>query len=138
MSMKKTYSNLITLPTFYDRYSYLKLNGSIGDETFGKERYLNQILYNTTQWRSLRKRILIRDNFCDLGIPGLDISKRALIHHINPITIEDILNRAECVFDPENLITTTFETHNAIHFGYDLVEEEYTERKKNDTCPWKE
>ena len=126
------------LPTFYERYSYLKLHGNIGDETFGRERYLNQILYNSQQWRSLRSMILSRDNFCDLGVSGFDIEKRALIHHINPITIDDILNRSDCVFDPENLITTTFETHNAIHFGYDIEKEEYSERKKNDTCPWKE
>ena len=141
MSQKdiKTYSELIKLPTFKERFEYLKLDGVVGEDTFGYDRYLNQIFYKTKEWLSIRRYIITRDNGCDLGTPGREITdNRIIIHHINPITKEDILNRSDKLLDPENLITTIKNTHDAIHYGSsDLLYEELVERSKNDTCPWK-
>lgn len=136
---KKTYSDLIAIPTFIERYRYLRLGGKAGEITFGNERYLNQILYKSPEWKSLRRKILIRDNGCDLGIEGYTIHGVPLIHHINPITVEDIYNRDEKVFDEENLITVSRRTHNAIHYGDEelLLVDEIIERRPNDTCPWR-
>lgn len=134
----KTYSELITLPTFEDRFEYLRLDGTVGRETFGYDRYLNQILYNSPEWRRLRNEIILRDNGCDLAFEGHEINSRALIHHINPITVDDVIKRHPIVFDPENLITTIHNTHNAIHYGdKDLLVTAPLERSKNDTCPWR-
>lgn len=134
----KTYSELITLQTFEERFNYLKLDGKVGIETFGYDRYLNQILYNSQEWKSCRRDIIIRDNGCDLACDGYEIHGRILIHHINPITLEDIVNRNPIIFDPENLITTTHNTHNAIHYGDEsLLTTAPIERSKNDTCPWR-
>lgn len=134
----KTYSELIKLPTFIERYRYLRLGGKIGEETFGFERYLNQLFYRDPHWRSIRDLVIIRDNGCDLACEGYDIVGNILVHHINPITAEDILHRDPKVFDPENLITTVLNTHNAIHYGDEsLLITEPIERMPNDTCPWK-
>ena len=134
----RTYSELITIPTFEERFEYLKLNGSVGLETFGHDRYLNQILYNSPEWRRFRPEIIVRDNGCDLACEGYEIFGKILIHHINPITAQDILNRNSKVFDPENVITTVHNTHNAIHYGdKNLLITEPIERSRNDTCPWK-
>lgn len=134
----RTYSELITIPTFEERFEYLKLNGSVGLETFGHDRYLNQILYNSPEWRRFRPEIIVRDNGCDLACEGYEIFGKILIHHINPITAKDILNRNPKVFDPENVITTVHNTHNAIHYGDEnLLITEPIERSRNDTCPWK-
>lgn len=134
----KTYSELIQLPTFEERYRYLQLNGAVGKETFGYDRYLNQILYNSSDWKRLRRDIIIRDNGCDLASEGFEIFGRILIHHINPITVEDIVNRNPIVFDPENLICTTHNTHLAIHYGDEsLLITAPIERKPNDMCPWR-
>ena len=134
----RTYSELITIPTFEERFKYLKLNGSVGLETFGHDRYLNQILYNSPEWRRFRPEIIVRDNGCDLACEGYEIFGKILIHHINPITAQDILNRNSKVFDPENVITTVHNTHNAIHYGdKNLLITEPIERSRNDTCPWK-
>ena len=134
----RTYSELITIPTFEERFEYLKLNGSVGLETFGHDRYLNQILYNSPEWRRLRPEIIVRDNGCDLACEGYEIFGKILIHHINPITAQDILNRNPKVFDPENVITTVHNTHNAIHYGDEnLLITAPIERSKNDTCPWR-
>ena len=134
----KTYSEMITLPTFEQRFEYLKLDGFVGRETFGYDRYLNQILYTSYEWKKIRQEIIIRDNGCDLGCEGYEIHGRILIHHINPITLEDIQKRNLMIFDPENLITTVHNTHNAIHYGdRDLLTIAPTERSKNDTCPWR-
>ena len=111
----KTYSELITIPTFIERYRYLRIGGQVGVDTFGHDRYLNQILYNSDEWRSFRAEIIVRDNGCDLACEGFEIDKYALVHHINPITVEDVLNRHPKVFDPENVITTVLATHNAKH-----------------------
>lgn len=134
----KTYSELCTLQSFNERYRYLKLNGSVGKETFGFDRYLNQILYQSDEWKSIRRDIIIRDNGCDLGCEGFEVHGRILIHHINPITVEDIVNRNPKIFDLENLILTSHNTHQAIHYGDEnLLIRAPPERKKNDTCPWK-
>ena len=108
----KTYSELITFSTFEDRFEYLQLKGIVGQETFGFDRYLNQILYNSKEWKHLRNEIIVRDNGCDLALEGFEIHGRILIHHINPITIDDVIKRREMVFDPENLICVTHNTHN--------------------------
>ena len=134
----RTYSELIKLPTFEERYRYLKLDGKVGEETFGFDRYLNQIFYKSKEWRSVRNHVILRDNGCDLGIEGREIHGRILIHHMNPITKEDILNRTDFLMNPEYLISTIDPTHNAIHYGdEDLLMKDPIERHKNDTCPWK-
>ena len=134
----KTYSKLITFSTFEERFEYLQLKGIVGQETFGFDRYLNQILYNSKEWKHLRNEIIVRDNGCDLALEGFEIHGRILIHHINPITIDDVIKRREMVFDPENLICVTHNTHNAIHYGdKSLLITGPIERRANDTCPWK-
>lgn len=134
----KTYSELITLPTFEERFNYLKLGGTVGESTFGFDRYLNQNLYKSQEWKSVRNKVIIRDNGCDLACEGYEIYGKVLIHHINPITAEDIINRNPIIFDLENLITTVHNTHNAIHYGDEnLLIKGPIERTKNDTIPWK-
>lgn len=134
--MNKTYSEILNHRTFEDRYEYLKLNGVVGAQTFGYERYINQILYRSKRWRSLRDKIIIRDNGWDLGCKDQVIYGVMLVHHINPITLEDIENEERCVFHPSNLITTSLDTHNAIHFGKALKIIKCVTRTKNDTSPW--
>lgn len=136
--MTKKYSELIRLATFMDRYQYLRLDGRVGIETFGYDRYLNQILYHTPEWRRFRRDIIIRDKACDLGCDGYELYDKILIHHINPITVDDVLNRDPKIFDPNNVISTSLNTHNAIHYGDErLLVSEPIVRTKNDTCPWK-
>lgn len=136
--MIRTYSELITYNTFIDRYNYLKLNGQIGVETFGMDRYINQSLYKSQRWLETRRKIIIRDKGCDLGLPDFEIADRVIIHHMNPITLEDIEEERDCVFNPENLISTSFITHNAIHYGDEsLLPKLPVERRANDMCPWK-
>lgn len=117
MTNIKRYSDLSTIPTYEERFKYLQLKGAVGNDTFGYDRYLNQILYNSPEWKRLRNQIIIRDNGRDLGCEGYEIYGRILIHHMNPITIEDIVSRDPIVFDPENLICVSHNTHNAIHYG---------------------
>lgn len=134
----RSYSELIQLPSFKERFDYLCLNGTVSEQTFGGHRYLNQTLYHSPLWKSTRRHIIIRDNGCDLGDEDHPIYGMAIIHHINPITMEDIVRQRFCVFDPENLICVSFDTHNALHYGDDhMLKEDYKERKKNDTCPWR-
>lgn len=136
--MNRTYSELITFPTFEERFLYLKLDGVIGKETFGFNRWLNQELYHSDKWLRFRDEVIIRDGGCDLGVPGYEIYGSVLIHHLNPITYEDILYQNPCVFDLENAITTKLKTHNAIHYGDEsLLMLTPVERKLNDTCPWR-
>lgn len=136
--MIKTYSELITLPTFKERFRYLQLPGSVGVDTFGYDRYLNQLFYKTREWRHLRHELIVRDNGCDLGVEGYEIYGRIIIHHLNPIGKDDILDRTEYLMNPEYLICTTLRTHNAIHYGDEsLLVTEPIIRSKNDTCPWK-
>ena len=140
MMMKniRTYSDLITLPTFKERYEYLRLDGIVGEETFGFDRYINQIFYKSKEWLEVRDYVIIRDNGCDLGIEGHEIHNRILIHHMNPIRKEDILNRSDILLNPEYFITTTKRTHDAIHYGdKNILSDTPIERIKNDTCPWK-
>ena len=137
--MIRTYSELSKLSTFKERYRYLKLNGAVGSETFGFDRYFNQQFYRSREWKKLRDQIIVRDGGCDLGIEGYEIHGRIYIHHMNPILLEDIENRTEFLLNPEYLITTTHNTHNAIHYGdEDLLITGPIERIKNDTCPWKQ
>ena len=135
----RTYSELIKLSTFEERFEYLRLDGKVGEETFGFDRYLNQIFYKTPEWQEIRNKIIIRDCGCDLGISDLEIQDKILIHHMNPISKEDILNRTEYLLNPEYLICTCKRTHDAIHYGNsDLLYTEPIERFKNDTCPWRQ
>lgn len=134
----KTYSEMIALPTFIERYRYLRLGGRVGEETFGFDRWLNQKFYKDPKWMRARDKVIIRDNGCDLGMEGHEIQGRIYVHHINPITKEDILRRDPCLFDPENLICTIKNTHDAIHYGDEsLLIIAPTVRLPNDTCPWK-
>lgn len=135
----RTYSELILLPTFEERFDYLKIEGSVGVETFGFDRYLNQVLYRSKEWRDVRDYVIIRDCACDLGIDGREIPVKPLVHHMNPISMEDIYNRNKNIFNPEYLITVSHKTHNAIHYGTkENLQLGIVERRPNDTCPWKE
>lgn len=136
----RTYTELIKLPTFVERFNYLRLVGEVGAETFGNERYLNQLFYKDSEWRRIRREVILRDNGCDLGVEGYEIQNRILIHHLNPISEKDILNRTEFLLSPEYLITTCFDTHNAIHYGTKrpYLEQKVPERSPNDTCPWRQ
>lgn len=134
----RTYSELLTLPTFEERFEYLRLDGRIGEQTFGFDRYLNQLFYKDKEWLSIRDDIIIRDNGCDLGIEGYELDRRILIHHMNPITKEDIMRRSKFLLDPEYLISTSHQTHTAIHYGdRSLLPSKPIVRTKNDTCPWR-
>lgn len=134
----RRYSELVTLPTFEERFRYLKLGGRIGEETFGFDRYLNQIFYRSPRWLSVRDRVILRDNGCDLGMEDRPIYGKIIVHHMNPITIEDIEKESEFLLDPEYLICTVLNTHNAIHYGDEsLLMLNPIQRTKNDTCPWR-
>ena len=141
MGMKKmirTYSELIKLKTFKDRFEYLKLDGIVGEETFGFYRYMNQIFYKSREWTSVRRSVIIRDNGCDLGVEGYEIHGKILIHHMNPINLSDIVHKTDELLNPDYLITTVLSTHNAIHYGdASLLPVLPIERRANDTCPWK-
>lgn len=134
----KTYSELITIPTFIERFRYLKLSGQVGVDTFGHDRYLNQMLYSSPEWKRFRRDIILRDNGCDLAHDDYEIYGKIMIHHINPITAEDIVLRDPKIFDPNNAISTSMITHNAIHYGDEnLLFKEPIERTPNDTCLWR-
>ena len=135
----KCYSELIKIPTFEDRFEYLKLSGTVGKETFGFDRYLNQQFYSSYEYRKFRRDMILRDNGCDLGVDGYEINGLIILHHINPIAPEDILRRNVWVLlDPENTICVSHRTHNAIHYGdSSLLITSPIERKPNDTCPWR-
>lgn len=139
MNTIRTYSELVKLSTFEERYEYLKLGGTVGEDTFGFDRYLNQAFYKSKEWLDIRNYVITRDNGCDLGTPGRDIyGDKILIHHMNPITKEDILNRSDFLLNPEYLITTIKNTHDAIHYGdSELLYKDPIVRSKNDTCPWR-
>ena len=135
--MIRTYSELIRMSKFEDRYEYLALRGSVGESTFGFDRYMNQHFYTSRQWKVLRNHIIVRDEGCDLGVRGFEIHDRIYIHHMNPMNVEDLVHGNEDVLDPEFLITTTHRTHNAIHYGdRSLLPKEYSPRKPNDTKLW--
>lgn len=133
----KTYSELSRLETFDERFEYLKLGGGVGHSTFGFDRHVNQRFYMSREWKDVRRFVLIRDDGCDLGIPGYEIHQSPLIHHMNPMSVDDVVNAEPWIFDPEFLITTTHDTHNAIHYGIDsLIPKVVTERLPGDTRLW--
>lgn len=135
----KTYTECISLPTFEERFEYLKLSGGVGMETFGSSRYLNQIFYGTPEWKRARRDVIARDEGCDLAHPDRPINTKIYVHHINPITVDDILQRRDFLFDPENLISISFNTHNAVHYGDAslLIPSKPIERKPFDQAPWR-
>lgn len=136
----RSYSELSKLETFRERYEYLRLRGDVGVQTFGRDRYLNQIFYHRTDWKNFRRKIILRDNGCDLGVPGYEFGPKqmVIIHHMNPIRVEEILNNPEMLMDPEYVISVSLDTHNAIHYGKELVSPtEFIERQPNDTIPWR-
>ena len=136
--MIRTYTDLISIPAFLERFEYLKLMGSVGADTFGYDRYLNQIFYTTREWRHLRDQVILRDMGRDLAMEGYEIHGKIYIHHLNPISKDDIIERSEYLMNPEFLVCTSFETHNAIHYGNaDNLRSVPIERRANDTCPWK-
>lgn len=133
----RDYSHLSRLETFKERFEYLKLGGNVGEATFGFDRYLNQKFYMSVEWRRAREMVIIRDSACDLGVPGRDIYDSLLVHHMNPVVVDDIISHAEWILDPEFLITTTQLTHNAIHFGdASLLSQPFVERRQGDTKLW--
>ena len=134
----RTYSELILLPTFEERFKYLQLNGRVGDDTFGFDRYINQNFYRSAEWKRIRDLVIMRDNGCDLALEGYEIYGRILIHHMNPITVKDVELSTEYLMNPEYLICVAHNTHNAIHYGDEkLINKDPIVRTKNDTCPWK-
>lgn len=138
LKMLRTYSELSRLRTFRERFEYLRLDGIVGVETFGFDRYLNQVFYNSDEWKAVRKTVIIRDNGCDLGMDGYDIHGKIIVHHMNPFSIDDVLHRKDELLDPEFLISTVLNTHNAIHYGDEsLLPSAPIVRTRNDTCPWR-
>lgn len=136
--MIRSYSELSSLKTFDERFRYLMLSGSVGIDTFGFDRYINQRFYRSEEWKHVRNKVIARDNGCDLGVEGYDINGRVYVHHMNPISLEDINDNASCILDPEYLICVSFATHNAIHYGDDkYITLAPVERQPNDMCPWK-
>lgn len=134
----RTYSELILLPTFEERFGYLQLGGVVGESTFGFDRYLNQVFYQSQEWKAIRDYVIIRDNGCDLAAEGYEIHSKIYIHHMNPITVKDIEHSTDFLLDPEYLIATSHTTHNAIHYGDEsLLMRAPIERSRNDTCPWR-
>ena len=134
----RTYSELITLSTFEERFKYLQLNGQVGESTFGFDRYMNQVFYRSQKWKSIRDFVIIRDCGCDLGVEGYDIHGKIIIHHMNPLSMRDIETESDFLLNPDFLICTTHNTHNAIHYGDEnLLVTAPIERTKNDTCPWR-
>ena len=138
MMSVRTYSELIAFPTFEERFKYLQLNGQVGESTFGFDRYMNQVFYRSQKWKSIRDFVIIRDCGCDLGVEGYDIHGKIIIHHMNPLSMRDIETESDFLLNPDFLICTTHNTHNAIHYGDEnLLVTAPVERTKNDTCPWR-
>lgn len=134
----RTYSELCRLETFVDRYRYLRLRGEVCKETFGFERYLNQVFYHSQEWKMLRDKVIVRDMGCDLGLDGYEIHGQIYVHHMNPVLIKDVREVSDLLVNPEYLVCTTLRTHNAIHYGDEtLLDTGITERRPNDTCPWR-
>lgn len=136
-SMIRSYSELVLLPTFKERFRYLALRGTVGEDTFGFDRYINQKFYASRQWKLVRSHVITRDNGCDLGVEGFDVYDRLVIHHMNPMTLTEIVHGDEDILDPEFLITTTHQTHNAIHYGDERqLPRLFVERRPGDTKLW--
>lgn len=133
----KTYSEMLQHQTFEDRYEYLRIGGSVGTSTFGFDRYINQSFYTSSEWKHVRNQVIVRDNGCDLAVPGYEVNGALLIHHINPLTSDDLIHHEEWVLNPEYLITTTQSTHNAIHYGdRSLLPKPFVPRRPGDTKLW--
>lgn len=138
ITKRRCYRELSRIPTFNERFEYLKLSGVVGEDTFGFDRYMNQILYTSSKWKRLRNQIIVRDNGCDLGLEGYDIPDKIIVHHMNPVSVQDLEEFSEDVFNPEYLICVSAITHNAIHYGdKSLLPQMPVERRPGDTCPWK-
>ena len=138
MTKIRSYSELVQLDTFAERLRYLQLSGGIGAETFGSSRFLNQDFYRLNPlWKAARREVILRDQGRDLGLEGLEINRGLYVHHMNPITIEDLENQTEFLLNPEYLICCSHKTHNAIHYGYKITENTVAEREQGDTCPWR-
>ena len=136
--MIKTYSELIRFKTLEERYRYLRIGGRVGEETFGFDRWMNQVFYKDPRWRDIRDEVITRDNGCDLGLEGYDMHGKIFVHHMNPVTKDDILYNFDSLLNPEFLISTSKRTHDAIHYGNeDLLPQSPIVRTRNDTCPWK-
>lgn len=137
----RTYNELRQLKTFAERYEYLKLAGQVGVETFGFDRIFNQMFYRSAEWQHIRSKVILRDNACDMGLEGFEIMDKIYIHHMNPVTIDDIKNATEFLLEPRYLICVSFQTHNAIHYGVrdvnDLMPKDPIVRYPNDQCPWR-
>lgn len=136
--MIRCYNDLVQLKTFEERFSYLKLHGIVGEDTFGLDRYLNQQLYKSIRWKRTRSQVIIRDDGCDLGLDGYQLDDYIIVHHMNPITLEDIEEERDEIFDPNYLICCSSRTHKAIHFGDEnILSRDPIVRRPNDTCPWR-
>lgn len=133
-----TYSELIKIPTFKDRFEYLKLTGEVGNDTFGFDRYLNQTFYKSSIWHKIRNQVIVRDNGCDMAHPDYPIAGKIVIHHLNPVDQDDVIYQRDILLNPEFLVCVSLITHNAIHYGsQELLPSDPIERKPNDTCPWR-
>lgn len=136
--MIRTYSELCQIPSYKERFEYLKLDGVVGKATFGSKRYLNQKFYTSDEWKRVRDIVIVRDLGCDLGFPGYDIYGQIQVHHMNPMIVEDVISYSSEILNPEFLICTSYQTHKAIHYGTEeMLVLPPVERTKNDTCPWK-
>lgn len=136
--MIRRYSEMIKFPTIEERFEYVKLGGAVGVETFGWDRYLNQQFYRSKEWKEFRNSMIIRDNGCDLALDGYEIQSNLFLHHLNPITVEDILHNSEVLLDPENVVCVSRRMHQAIHYGdEDMIPKPLVERKPGDTIPWR-
>lgn len=136
--MIRTYSELCQIPSYKERFEYLKLDGVVGKATFGSKRYLNQKFYTSDEWKRVRDIVIVRDLGCDLGFPGYDIYGQIQVHHMNPMIVEDVISHSSEILNPEFLICTSYQTHKAIHYGSEeMLVLPPVERTKNDTCPWK-
>lgn len=135
--MNRSYKELIHIDSFNDRYEYLKLNGIVSELTFGHNRYLNQDFYRSVEWQRFRRKIIIRDNGCDLAHPDHPLNDHIIVHHLNPITVDDLVNARSCVFDEDNAVCVSHKTHNAIHYGNLEQVKDYVPRSENDTIPWR-
>lgn len=137
--MIKTYSELIQLPTFQERFEYLKLDGQVGVQTFGFDRYINQQFYRSTEWKRIKNSVIVRDNGCDMAHPDYPIYGKMVVHHLNPVDEDDVLMQRDILINPEYLVCVSLLTHNAIHYGdFNILPKPYVERQPNDTCPWKQ
>lgn len=136
--MTRTYTEMMSYDSFDDRFAYLRLDGRVGKDTFGYDRYLNQAFYKSAEWKRIRNEIILRDNGCDLAHPDYQIVGRVYIHHLNPVTKKDVLDRSSILLNPEYLVCVSYDTHQAIHYGDEsLLQPDLVERKPNDTCPWR-